>query len=189
MNSDFQIWNNNVLSRYFHANKLQYTFSVDFQEEFNKILTLVEDEDETRAILEEEYERQNVGLDNFENPFQSWATCVFDESKTFIEEGVDINPFYCPSLVPIIIKSLILHPLWSGIMIPIFGYGEEVASSATVESSFKKLKQLTFKNIELPTNIEIFLENHVLSLKGASVIRGQNSSVLSSVLEENNSSS
>jgi len=51
------------------------------------------------------------------------------------------------------------------------------------------LKQLTFKNIQLPTNIEIFLENHVLSLKGASVIRGQNRSVPSSVPEENNSSS
>jgi len=35
--------------------------------------------------------------------------------------------------VPIIIKSLKLLPLWSGIMIPIFSYGEEVASSATAE--------------------------------------------------------
>lgn len=71
-------------------------------------------------------------------------------------------------------------------MIPIFGYGEEVASSATVESSFNKLKQLTFKSIELPTNIEIFLENHVLSLKGASIIRGQNSSTLVTIPEKNN---
>jgi len=88
--------------------------------------------------------------------------------------------------VPIIIKCLKLFPLWSGIMIPIFGYGEEVASSATVESSFKKLKQLTFKSIELPTNLEIFLENHVLSLKGASIIRGQNSSTLLTIPEKNN---
>lgn len=39
-------------------------------------------------------------------------------------------------------------------MIPIFEYGEEMASSAAVESSFKKLKY------------------HILSLKGASLIRG-----------------
>ncbi|KAF0741946.1 CCHC-type domain-containing protein, partial [Aphis craccivora] len=158
----------------------------NFQEEFNQILTLVEEEDEIRVILEEEYERQNIGLDSFENPFQSWAKSIYDESQTFLEEGTGINPFYCPSLVPIIIKCLKLFPLWSGIMIPIFGYGEEVASSATVESSFKKLKQLTFKSIELPTNLEIFLENHVLSLKGASIIRGQNSSTLLTIPEKNN---
>lgn len=56
-------------------------------------------------------------------------------------------------------------------MIPIFGHGEEVASSAAVESSFKKLKCVTLKNIPLPTDIVTFLENHVLSLKGASLIR------------------
>ncbi|CAI6373894.1 unnamed protein product [Macrosiphum euphorbiae] len=56
-------------------------------------------------------------------------------------------------------------------MIPIFNYGEQICSSAAVESSFKKLKTVTMKNVVLPTNIEIFLENHVMSLKGASLIR------------------
>jgi hypothetical protein len=55
-------------------------------------------------------------------------------------------------------------------MIPIFGYGDEIASSATVESSFKKLKNLTFQNIELPTNLEVFLENHISSLRGTSIL-------------------
>jgi len=71
-------------------------------------------------MLEEEYERQNEGLSNFENPFQAWANSAYDESKNCIEEDSGINPFYCPSLVPIIIKCLKLFPLWSGIMIPIF---------------------------------------------------------------------
>jgi len=88
-----------------------------------------------------------------------------------IPNGNGINTFFCRSLVPIIIKTLKLLPLWSGVTIPIFGYGEEVASSAVVESSFKKLKCVTFKNIPLPTNIETFIENHILSLKGASLIR------------------
>lgn len=57
-------------------------------------------------------------------------------------------------------------------MIPIFGFGEEVASSAAVESSFRKLKTLTLKNITLPKSVEIFLENHIVSLKGTSLIRG-----------------
>lgn len=62
-------------------------------------------------------------------------------------------------------------PLWSGVMIPIFGYGEDISSSAAVESSFKKLKNITMKHIHLPTNIEIFLENHIEALKGSSLIR------------------
>lgn len=74
-----------------YGNKLFYIFAVDFQEEFNNMITLVEDEDDTRAILEEEYERQNVDLSSFENPFQSWANSIHEESKTFIEEGTDIN--------------------------------------------------------------------------------------------------
>lgn len=56
-------------------------------------------------------------------------------------------------------------------MVPIFGYGEEFSSSAAVESSFKKLKTVTMKHINLPTTLEIFLENHITSLKGSSLIR------------------
>jgi len=122
-------------------------------------------------MLEEAYEIQNEGLNYFENPFQAWTNLVYNESKNLIEEGTGINPFYCPSLVPILIKYFKLLPLWSGVMIPIFGFGEEVASSAAVESSFKKLKTLTFKNISLPTDLEIFLEMHINSLKGTSLIR------------------
>jgi len=76
-------------------------------------------------MLEEEYERQNEGLNNFENPFQAWANLVYNESKNLIEEGTGINPFYCPSLVPILIKSLKHFLLWSGVMIPIFGFGRK----------------------------------------------------------------
>jgi len=130
-----------------------------------------EDEDQTRTMLEEAYEIQNEGLNYFENPFKAWTNLVYNESKNLIEEGTGLNPFYCPSLVSILIKYFKLLPLWSGVMIPIFGFGEEVASLAAVESSFKKLKTLTFKNISLPTDLEIFLENHINSLTGTSLIR------------------
>jgi hypothetical protein len=63
---------------------------------------------------------------------------------------------YLPSLVPLIIKCVKLLPLWSGLMIPVFGYGSEIASSAAVESSFNKIKNATFKHISLPTDLEIF---------------------------------
>lgn len=141
-------------------------------------MACVEDVDEAREALEEEYQRQTDGLENFDNPFITWANSIYDESKNLIQEGSTINPFYLPSLVPIIIKCLKHVPLWSGVIIPIFGYGDEIASSAAVESSFKKLKTVTFKHIELPTTIDIFLENHIMLLKGTSLLRGDNLSTL-----------
>jgi len=56
-------------------------------------------------------------------------------------------------------------------MIPIFGYGDDVSSSSAIESSFRKLKTVTFKHISLPTDIEQYLETHILSLKEATLIR------------------
>lgn len=38
------------------------------------------------------------------------------------------------------------------------------------------MKIITFKDISLPTNLEIFLERHITSLRGASLIRSSNHS-------------
>jgi len=75
-----------------------------------------------------------------------------------IEEGSGINPFYFP-FVGTYGNKVELLSLWSGVMIPIYGFGEEIASLAVVEFSFKKCKTLTFKNITLLTSVDIFLEN------------------------------
>lgn len=105
-----------------------------------------------------------------ENPFQKWAESIFEKSKQFVHEGNGINAMYLPSLIPILIKCMKLLPLWSGIMVSVFGYGPETASSAAVESSFKKLKTITFKSETLPVSIEEFLEQHISSLRGVSLI-------------------
>jgi len=144
---------------------------VDLQKEFDEIVSLAETEDDARLLIENEYERQNEALDLYENPFQAWTDAILLESKTLIKDGTGINPFYCPELVSVLIKTTKNIPLWSGVMIPIFDYGEDISSSAAVESSFKKLKNITMKHINLPTNIEIFLENHIQALKGYSLIR------------------
>ncbi|MBW0494148.1 hypothetical protein O181_033863, partial [Austropuccinia psidii MF-1] len=111
------------------------------------------------------------GLDCENNPFQNWAEDILKTSREKIREGCGINAMYLPSIVPLIIKSVNLLPLWSGLMIPIFKYGNPTSSSASVESSFKKLKTVTFKDITLPTNIEVFLERHIISLKGSALFR------------------
>jgi len=59
-------------------------------------------------------------------------------------------------------------------MIPIFKYGKLTASSAGVESSFKKLKVVTFKDMDLLTNIDLFLERHIIFLHGNYLLRSSN---------------
>lgn len=143
---------------------------VEFKHKFDEIMVFIECEDDARAVLEDEYERQNEGL-NEENPFKSWAEKIYDKSKSLVQEGSGINPMYLPSLIPHIIKCTKLLPLWSGIMVPIFGFGEETSSSAAVESSFQKLKNVTLNNIDLPMNIESFLEYHIKSLRGSALLK------------------
>jgi len=63
-----------------------------------------------------------------------------------------------------------LLPLWSGVMIPKFGYRNETKSSATVESIFNKIKNIVFKDIELPTGLETFIERRFVSLKGSALL-------------------
>lgn len=70
--------------------------------------------------------------------------------KILLNEGLVLIYFTIHLIVPIIIKYLKLLLLWSGVMIPNFRYGDKIDSSAAVESSFKKLKILRFKNIVLP---------------------------------------
>ncbi|CAI6350458.1 unnamed protein product [Macrosiphum euphorbiae] len=69
-------------------------------------------------------------------------------------------------------------------MISIFGYGDDISTSAAVESSFKKLKRVTFKHISIPTDLEHFLENHIKSLKGAALLRSSCNNIAISSLPE-----
>lgn len=136
-----------------------------------EIFALEETDDDQNINMDHEYECQSEELENLDNPFQSWSEGLFEKSKTFIREGNGINAMFLPALVPFILKCTKLLPLWSGLMVPFFGYGESTTSSAAVESSFKKLKHVIFKHTSLPVDIEEFLENHIMSLQGASLIR------------------
>jgi hypothetical protein len=144
---------------------------IDFEEQFDEIIAAVETEDKARQLIEEEFDLQFSGLDDTNNSFQSWTQEIYEKSKITIKEGTGINLMYLPSLVPLIIKCAKLLPFWSGSMIPVFGYGSEIASSAVVESSFNKIKNTKFKHISLPIDLEIFLVHHITSLRGSSLLR------------------
>lgn len=167
---------------------LQITSSgfIDFEQQFNEIMAACELEDNDRTLLEQENTLHFDGLDCEKNPFKNWAEDILKTSREKIREGCGINAMYLPSIVPLIIKAVHLLPLWSGLMIPIFKYGNPTSSSASVESSFKKLKTVTFKDITLPTNIEVFLERHIISLKGSALFRSATHKTVNSILDIEN---
>lgn len=147
---------------------IQTTVTTDFVE-IEDLLGFIEMERD--GPIDEEYEYQYNEFEYNDSPFQLWAEDIHKQSKCYIHEGRDLNAMYLPSVVTCVIKCMKLLPLWSSIMVPFFGYGETTTSSAAVESSFKKLKNITFKHMTLPVDIEEFLEHHISSLKGASLIR------------------
>jgi hypothetical protein len=57
---------------------------------------------------------------------------------------------YLPILLPHLLKCMKLLPLWSGIMVTIFGFGKKTSSSTAVKLSFHKLKiGIYFKSLSL----------------------------------------
>lgn len=80
------------------------------------------------------------------------------------------NAQYLPELVPIIVNTMTLFPCWSALMTPIFGYGEELASSSRVESQFNQLKNRLFKNDVMPLRVDIFTEKIVEYYRGDSLL-------------------
>jgi hypothetical protein len=67
-------------------------------------------------------------------------------------------------------------------MISIFKYGNLTSNSVGVELSFKKLKTVTFKDIDRPTNIDVFLEQHITSLRGTFLLRSASSNYFSEII-------
>lgn len=51
-----------------------------------------------------------------------------------------------------------LFPCWSSIMLNVFGFGEDTASSCRIESHFNNLKNRILKNEELPIIIDSLVE-------------------------------
>lgn len=158
-----------------HKQRIIHAFSTGFINDETKFDELLDPgKYEKIQRIPENQESLNEALGSMNNPFQKWAERIYNESKLFLQTGNEINPLYLPQLVPYKIKCMKLVPLCSGLMIPVFGYGNETASSAAVDSSFNKLKNITFKNILLPTDVELFLEHHISSLRGMSLLKFDN---------------
>lgn len=50
------------------------------------LIAVSESEDEARNALKEMFEEQNEGLNDQENPFQSWTENIYDITKSLVHE-------------------------------------------------------------------------------------------------------
>jgi len=80
------------------------------------------------------------------------------------------NPYYVPQLSKKLKTILIYFPLYSGVMIPIFGNGQINASSSAVESEMKDIKHVLLKNISRLMRADKFVTTHLSSFAGRSLL-------------------
>jgi len=81
------------------------------------------------------------------------------------------NPYYVPQLSKKLKTILVYFPLYSGVMISIFGYGQINASSSAVESEMKDIKHVLLKNISRPMRADKFvITTHLSSFAGRSLL-------------------
>lgn len=87
-------------------------------------------------------------LDSFDasNSFKDWSKLLAlkCEEKIGDVEGEFDNAQFVPEIVPIIINTMKLFPCWSNIVINVFRYGDNIASSSRIESNFNNIKNRVF---------------------------------------------
>lgn len=111
-----------------------------------------------------------------------WSNNLMEECKKILLEnkiGCDMaNPYYAPQLSQKLKILLPYFPLYSGVMIPVFGYGKINASSSAVESEMKDIKHVLLKNMSLPLRADKFVTIHLNSFAGRSLLAMANNNEL-----------
>lgn len=105
----------------------------------------------------------------------SWSSNLLEDCrKTLAENKIKCdmaNPYYVPQLSQKLKTFLPYFPLYSGIMISIFGYGQINASSLSVESEIKDIKHILLKNNQRESmRADKFVTTHIRSFAGTSLL-------------------
>ena len=117
--------------------------------------------------MEEEVLEEKISNFDYKDDFINLTLNEIEERSIGLKRGIEISAFHCPDLIPLIKESFELIVLWSGVMIPFFGYGSEVASSAISESSFNITKNIFFKRNELSAHADVFINKHLKAIVGS----------------------
>jgi len=108
-------------------------------------------------------------VDATETNINRWVDSIYNDCVTqtsTLEETYDINGFYCINFAKKFKVLLKYFPLFSEVMLVIFGYGSTNATSAAVESEFNDLKNRTLRDVSLPMRADKFVSKHISCLSG-----------------------
>lgn len=129
---------------------------------------------ESENSREEQQTLEFVSLDSFDelNSFKDWSKLLASkcEEKIGEVEGEFDNAQYIPEIVPMIINTMKLFPCWSNIMVNVFRYGDNIASSSRIESNFNNIKNRVFKNDNWPIRVDDFVGRLVEFYRGDHLI-------------------
>lgn len=102
------------------------------------------EEENNSSNSKQSLDEENVGSGGNLTPWKTWADELWEIAEkraSASENGIVVSAFFNMSAATKIKKKLMCNlPLWTGIMRPFFKRGEEVATSAPVESEFSALK-------------------------------------------------
>ena len=117
-------------------------------------------------------EMDNEFIQGEESTFsQLWYDTLVSKIKSKLcSVGEEENYYFFPEINCFIRHCLRTLPLWSGIMVSNYNYGEKTASSAQVESYFKDIKHVSLENYNLPINVDKYLITMWNDLKVKSIM-------------------
>lgn len=109
----------------------------------------------------------NHVLENNTN-FKNWARLILLKCEELVEDDDHKNAQYIPAVIPLILKSLEMLPLWSNVMCKTYKFPVKLASSAASEAGYNNIKHRIFK--ELPCRVDDFVQTHLDSIDGAMIL-------------------
>lgn len=118
-------------------------------------------------------ENEECDMDITDCNIASWSCNLFEECHKTVAKSIKCdmaNPYYAPQLNKKLKILFSYFPLYSGIMITIFGYGEINASSSAVESEMKDVKHILLKNFSHSMRADKFITTHLNSFIGRSLL-------------------
>lgn len=125
-------------------------------------------------------------LEKLSSPFTAWLDEIVktvDEVVSCSDDGDRDNVMYKPAFANDFIRLCKILPLWSGISCDLFEIDEVTSSSSNVECDFKNLKQALADKI--PCSVDVFVEEHIELLRGATIEASQRQNYLKFVGNEN----
>lgn len=144
----------------------------------NTIIEGFDESENTEKAPEEsdEYNTEIEYLQQLSSPFQTWLDEIVksaEETVASADDGDRDNVMYKPVFAKDFIRICKILPLWSGISCDVFQIDEVTSSSGNVESDFKNVKQ--FLEDIIPCSADIFVQEHIEMLKGATIEASQTS--------------